>query len=991
MGVSYADILTYLNAAANYLVILLVGLVAVIVVMFAAAKLKKGWRWFARVQTVVAYLVLVAVVAHGVCYGPLKTVISTYMNASTVELADDVVAQSVETIQTIGEEGIVLLKNDDDALPLSSDTTNVNVFGWAVTQPYVGGTGSSDSGAAASVDILQSLVDAGYTYNQTLIDMYTEYCAERPGADMYGQDMTLPEPTVDYYTDEIMEEALEFSDTAIIVIARGGGENYDLPTDMKAVIDGTYDVSEEVSIVPDTYPYTKVTYTNNGDYDDFDEGEHYLELSNTEEAMIELVCENFDNVIVIINASNPMELGWLEEYEQINAALYVPAAGTTGFEAIGEILNGTVNPSGRLADTFVYDLLSTPSANNIGVNTYTNVDELVETTADADSTYQGTIAFVNYVEGIYVGYKYYETASDDGVIDYDEEVQYPFGYGLSYTTFEKEITNFKDDGDEITFTVSVTNTGDVAGRDVVEIYYTPPYTNGGIEKASVNLIDFAKTSELEPGESELIYFSIAKEDMASYDSSEIKVEGGGYILEAGEYTISVRSDSHTVCDEETFTVSEDIDYSEEGRDSDETAATNRFEDYSNGDFVTLSRADGFANYDEACAAPDDSAYEMDDETMDAVAANLMGTYDSTLYDNEDDEMPTMEADNGLTLADMTGLDYDDEQWEDLLDQLSWDDMNTLVNTGGWGTSEITSVGKVATSDSDGPAGLNNYMTGSYGTTYPSEVMIAQTWNKDLAYEIGISMGSEFAEAENYGWYGPACDTHRSAFGGRNFEYFSEDGVLAGYMAVGEMNGAAELGVYSYIKHFALNDQELNRTAVLLTYASEQTIREIYLKPFEIALKNFEGTSVAVMSSYNWIGTTPSCANDDLLNGVLREEWGFEGMVISDYDGSYGFMITDNSVRNGNDMMLAFGTYESNQLDDDSATLAIAMRQACKNILYTIANSGYYTSGKEIDTTNYMDLMFNSIYRGLIIAFVAVEILLIGSKIVLIKRKKSSAS
>ena len=560
-----------------------------------------------------------------------------------------------------------------------------------------------------------------------------------------------------------------------------------------------------------------------------------------------------------------------------------------------------------------------------------------------------------------MGYKFYETAAEEGLIAYDEVVQYPFGYGLSYTAFEKTIENFSDDGDSISFTINIENTGDVAGKDVVQIYYTPPYTNGGIEKASANLVDFAKTSLIEPGNSEKIYFSIAKEDMAAYDSEGVKLENGGYILEAGEYTISVRSDSHTVDDERAFTVEADVDYSENARPSDETAAVNQFQDYARGTFEQLSRADGFANYEETCGrALVEADYEMDEETLAAVEANVMGGYDSTLYDNPEDEMPTMGADNGVVLADMTGLDYDDPLWDGLLDELSFSDMEQLVNAGGWQTAEISSIEKRATSDCDGPAGLNNYITGSYGTTYPSEVLMAQTWSKDMAFEIGASMGSEFAAAENYGWYGPAMNIHRSAFAGRNFEYFSEDGVLSGLMAVNESNGAAQFGVYPYLKHFALNDQELGRTAILLTYASEQAIREIYLRPFEIAVKGFEGGALAMMTSYNWIGDVPAMANSDLLNDVLRGEWGFEGMVITDYFGSYGYMISDNCLRNGNDLMLGYGSYESNELDSSSATLVNAMRQASKNILYTVANSGYYAGEEPTETVNRMNELFRTV-------------------------------
>ena len=991
MGVSYADILFYLNAISNYLLIGLAALVILVAVLIAAVKVKKGYKLFVRGQAIVAFLACLVILVNAVCYGPLHNTLSAYLNASRVELAEDTVAQSLATIEKTGEEGIVLLKNEESALPLSADATKLNVFGWASTKPFIGGTGSSASSAAAATDILQSLRNAGYELNESLTDLYVSYAAERPTSDMFGQDLTLPEPTADYYTDELMAEAEAFSDTALIVIARGGGENYDLPMDMKAVIDGTYNIAETVSVAAENYPYTKVSYHNNGDYDDFDAGESYLELSNTEEAMIDLVCSHFDNVIVLINACNPMELGWVDEYEQIGAVLLAPAPGVQGFAALGNILNGSVNPSGRTVDTFVYDLMSTPTVNNVGINAYTNIEDLKRSIADADSTYQGSAGFVNYVEGIYVGYKFYETAAEEGLIAYDEVVQYPFGYGLSYTTFEKTIESFSDDGDSVSFTVNIENTGDVAGKDVVQVYFTPPYTNGGIEKASANLIDFAKTSLIEPGSSEKIYFSIAKEDMASYDSEGVKIEGGGYILEAGEYAVSVRSDSHTVDDERAFTVDADIDYSAEGRASDAEAAVNQF-DYARGGFEQLSRADGFANYDAACGRALEAAdYEMDAETLATVEASVMGGYDPTLYDDPEAEMPTMAADNGLVLADMTGLDYDDPLWEQLLDEMTYAEMKQLVNVGGWQTAEVKSIEKRATSDCDGPAGLNNYITGSYGTSYPSEVLMAQTWSKDMAFEIGASMGSEFAAAENFGWYGPAMNIHRSAFAGRNFEYYSEDGVLSGIFAMHEANGAAQFGVYPYLKHFALNDQELGRTAILLTYASEQAMREIYLRPFEIAVKGFEGDSLAMMTAYNWIGDVPAYANSDLLNDVLRGEWGFEGMVITDYFGSYGYMISDAALRNGNDLMLGYGSYESNELDSSSATLVNAMRQACKNILYTVANSGYYADGETTEAVNHMDELFRTVNTAAIAILGVLELaLLIQLALQVRKQKKNKA-
>ena len=976
MGVSEADLLSYLTQLKGYIYVILAAVVVLIVVMIAATKAKKGFKHVIRWEAGMAFLLAILIMVNMICYGPMYTNVSGFLNASKVNLAEETVTQSKDIIKRIGEEGFVLVKNDG-LLPLDSEVKNLNVFGWDSTNPLFGGTGSGSSDASTAVGILQSLTDAGYATNETLTKLYTDYRADRPGIVMGEQDWTLPEPTVDAYTDDIMKEAKDFSDTAVIVIGRSGGEGADLPMDMNAVIKGTYNPAEEISAAPANYNYMNASYTNNGDYDDFEEGESYLELSKTEEDMVEKVCSEFDNVVVIINANNTMELGWVDEYEQIGAVILAPGAGATGFAALGEIINGTVNPSGKTVDTYVKDLMKTPYINNIGNLAYTNVDDLKQQIAEADGAYEGNIAFANYVEGIYVGYKFYETAAEEGFIQYEDYVQYPFGYGLSYTTFEKKIENFKDNGDNITFDVVVTNTGDVAGKDVAEIYFNPPYTNGGIEKASVNLVQFEKTGVIEPGASETLSFDISKEEMASYDSEGIKIADGGYILEKGEYTISVRSDSHTVDAEESFEVKEDVDYSKEGRSSDEAAAVNRFEDYSRGDFVQLSRKDKFANYEEACGELKEEQFVMSDETRSAVEANTFSIYDGTKDNNDADKMPVMDADNGLTLFDLKGASYDDEQWEQLLDQLSFEDMTTMINIGGWQTAKIESVGKIATSDCDGPAGLNNFITQAYGTAYPSEVLMAQTWNKELAYEIGQAMGQEYEDANNFGWYGPAMNTHRSAFAGRNFEYYSEDGVLGGYLAANQINGAAEHGVYAYIKHFALNDQETNRCSFLLTFASEQAIREIYLKPFELAVKGFNGTAQAVMSSFNWIGTEPSCSNPNLLIDVLRNEWGFVGMVETDYNGSYGYMITDHCIRSGNDLMLGFGSAESNVLADQSATAVKAMRQACKNIMYTIVNSGYYAGDEDpMGGLSNMDKIFITVdvIGGVVIVGIAVLVL-----------------
>lgn len=943
MGVSPTDVDQYVHSLSGYIYAILGSLLAVIIIMIAAHWfVKKGTRHVVRFSAGVAWVLLITVLVNVICYGPMYNNVAPILNGQG-SVSEEALAASEEIIREIGEEGMVLVKNDG-TLPLAGKS-NLNVFGWASIDPIYGGTGSGSADNTGNTDILTSLSDAGFTVNQDIIDMYTEYRPSRASngaTNVSYTDWSLPEPTADYYTDELMSDAKEFSDTALIVISRSGGEGQDVPLDMKAVIDGTYDPRDEIANGNENYNYFACNYDNNGDYDDFDEGESYLELSNTEEAMIEKVTSEFDNVVVVINANNAMELGWVNQYENIGSVILAPGTGKTGMAALGEILNGSVNPSGRTADTYVYDLTSTPTYNNYGNFVYNNMEDVAAEVTEADAGFKGVFSFVNYVEGIYVGYKFYETAAQENLINYEESVLYPFGYGLSYTTFTQEMQNFTDNGDSFSVDVAVTNTGDTAGKEVVELYFTPPYNNGGIEKASVNLIDFGKTGTLEPGASETVSFEIPKEDMAAYDSAGIKTADGGYVLEAGEYHVSIRSDSHTVLDEETFTVDADINYGTDGRASDDAVAVNQFQDYSAGNVTYLSRADGFANYAAATAAPSDDMFVMDDETKESITAKTVGNYESTLYDNAEDEMPTTEADNGVTAADLTGKDYDDPLWEDLLEQLSVDDMINMVNLGGFQTVAVDSIGKVGTLDSDGTSGLNDWYIQVYGTAYPTEVLIAQTWNKDLSYRVGEAEGQEYADCRIFGAYAPAMNIHRSAFTGRNFEYYSEDAVLSGYIASNTVNGMAAKEVYAYIKHFVMNDQEVNRCSLLQTYSDEQVIRETYLKPFEICVKNFEGDALAVMSSFNFIGNVSAGANPNLLNNVLRDEWGFRGMVLSDWNGSYGYQITDDFVRNGNDAMLGFNSNESNRITNTSPTMVSAMRQACKNILYTVVNSGNYT-------------------------------------------------
>ena len=514
---------------------------------------------------------------------------------------------------------------------------------------------------------------------------------------MWGQDWTVPEPTVaEYESAGVFDNAKSYSDTAIIVISRSGGEGADLPMSLDPAIEDTFSAEGGMfgasGLRMSEYP------------EDLDASKHYLEPTTRELAMIKEVTSRFDKVVVVINASNAMELGWIEEYPSIKSVILAPGPGQTGFNALGNILSGKVNPSGRTVDTFVYDLTAIPAYNNIGEFQYTNLSDV------SPESYGQSVTpnFVNYVEGIYVGYKWYETAAAENAIDYGKTVQFPFGYGLSYTTFQQEMGPISESNGTITFDVTVTNTGDKAGKDVVEVYFNPPYTNGGIEKASANLVALGKTGIIEPGKSETVKISFQVEDMASFDYQG----AGAYVLEAGDYVISINSDSHTVIDSETYNVGSTVTYTD-GRASDETPAVSQF-GYAQGDVTYLSRKDGFANYDDAVAAP--SSYEMSAEAKAGFYNH--SNYDPAQFNDSNDAVPTTGAKNGLKLVDLRGKDYDDPQWEQLLDQLTVDDMVQLIGIGGYQSVEISSVGKTQQIDCDGPASINNNFTQKASIGFP---------------------------------------------------------------------------------------------------------------------------------------------------------------------------------------------------------------------------------------------------------------------------------
>ena len=912
ISVEMEDVLAVLQLCKPYIIGIIAALVIGIVIMIACRRMSRDKRFLIRGEAAIAMVLAVVVCVNMICFGPMATLIGLATGNGT--LSDETNEEAAEVAEEIMEDGIVLLKNES-LLPLN-ETKKLNIFGWESINPAYGGAGSGGINDLYDiVSLNQGLENAGFSINQELVDFYNNYGADNPEMSIQKQSWTLPEPPVDTYSDELIKSAKEYSDVAVVVLSRKAGEGHnDIPMDVR-----------------------KAAYDNNSDeYDDFPEGEHYLQLSQTERDMVDMVCSNFDNVIVIYNGANQFELGFADEYPQIKSVVWCPGTGNVGFNALGKVFSGEVNPSGKTPDTFIYDMTTAPWWNNAEKTEYTNLADMAVEGMNAGTAQVYAPAFTNYVEGIYVGYKYYETAAQEGAIDYDKTVQYPFGYGLSYTEFKQKMGELKEKDGQISVDVEVTNTGDVAGKDVVEVYYKPPYTNGGIEKSSANLIEFAKTDLLQPGESQTVTVTFSIEDMASYDENNAKA----YVLEKGDYVISINSDSHTVLDQKTYTADKDVVYKGENkRASDDTAATNVFED-AKGDVTYLSRADHFANYEEATAAP--ASAELGEPYVSEY--HLNSNFDKTTYLNDEDVMPTTGADNGLTLADMRDADYDDPRWEKLLDQLTVDEMANMIAMAGYQTAAMDSVGKVATLDFDGPAAINNNFTGVGSIGFPIEVVVASTWNKELAQAWGECMGKMSQEMGAEGWYAPGMNTHRTAFGARNYEYFSEDGVLAGNMGAKAVEGARKYGVYSYIKHFALYEGNAKMVSV---WSNEQAIREIYLKPFEISVK--QGGANAVMVSWSFLGDKWTGESSNLMNTVLRDEWGFRGMALTDFfrNNGHGFMNADAALANGVDAMLStFNGEENNVANPEHPTAVLQMRNACKNVMYTVVSSWAYDGEHE---------------------------------------------
>ena len=818
----------------------------------------------------------------------------------------------------ICEEGMVLLKNENNALPLKSNA-KVSVFGKNSVNLVYGGSGS----AAPKQDeptktIFDSLTAAGITYNPKLKDFYMSDDASgdprssNPKIENSGvTTLKTGESDIAKYTAEITQSYSEYKDAAIVVFSRIAGENWDLP---RTASD--------------------------------DPSHHYLQLDNNETALLKHIAEAnvFDHIIVLINSSNNIDLGFLkfqDDYayqSKIDAALLIGSPGANGIMALGEILTGKVNPSGKTVDTLYTHYENDPTWQNFGDNRKNN----------GDAFYLNGVAqpffFVDYEEGIYQGYRYYETRGHEDEAWYNKNVVYPFGYGLSYTTFSEEIDNKSDlESKELVATekfdikVKVKNTGSVAGKDVVQIYASAPYTNGGIEKCYKTLVGFAKTKELKPNESETLTISIDPYDFASFDANDKNNNNfKGYELEKGTYTFFGGKDAHNNFSQFTKTLSSDARF-EKDPVTKETVQP-LFAHAKDHLQTLMSRSDFTSTFPKT---PTEEDQAITQEMID-----LLNNRDSG-NDEDMSQMPKMGQEITVSFKELIKKEYNDPLWDTFLDQMTFDELVTLFNGGSYSTPDLERLGVPKTLACDGPTGIVAFLGTEevYGTCYyMSEVLLAQTYNVNLADDFGKSVGNECIFGDQRpngshlpytGWYAPAVNLHRSPFSGRNTEYYSEDSFISGKFAAHVIREAQKKGVYTNLKHFALNDQETHRSYNgLATFCDEQAIRELYLKPFEIAVK--EGKTLGVMSSFNRIGTKWTGGDYNLLTKVLRKEWGFVGTVICDFH-TDNYMNNKQMIYAGGDLNLTT-TKPWLKANKDSASDVNALRKAAHNNLYAIVNS-----------------------------------------------------
>lgn len=875
---------------------------------------------------------------------------ATYFE-SEYESREELEAAGADVAERVHEEGAVLLKNDG-VLPLAADA-KVSTLAHSSVDFVTCGTGAADIDTSEAPTLKEALESRGLTVNPTLWDFYATGAGSsyiRTPGKLANQTSggsrdtyTIAEVPQSVYTSDVKSSLAQYNDAAIVTISRVAGEGADL------AIDG------------------------------FTDGTNILELTAEEQDLLKMAKENFENVIVLINSTNALECDFIDDPAYgVDAVLWVGYTGEWGLNGIADILVGNANPSGRLVDTYCYDNTTAPAMVGIYGNKYTNVN--LEDTSKWYDIYNGQLdgntAYITYQEGIYVGYRYYETRYEDVVMgvenvgdyDYASTVKYPFGYGLSYTSFEYSdfSAEYNENSDSFKVTVTVTNTGDVAGKEVVQTYFQSPYTDydkeNGIEKASIELCGFAKTAELAPGASETVTIEVSRDEMIAYDENGAET----YILDAGDYYLTVGKDAHdalnNVLAAKGYTTADGMTaegnaefaflYNNEELDKETYAVsavtgeeiTNQLQSADltqyGYDITYLSRNNWVGTW------PTVLTLEATDQMFED-GLYMYQTYNG--IEGSETEMPTMGASNGLTLAMMIGKDYDDPAWEDLLDQATFEEMAVLIGQGYHNTAAMPSVGKPATVDDNGPQGFTQSLTGVAVsiTAYSDENIMAATYNTELIEEMGRSLGEDCMELGASGLYGPAMNIHRHAYAGRNFEYYSEDPFLSGAIAAAETKGIQSKGVYVYLKHFAFNDNE-TMCRCISTWANEQALREIYLEPFEMAI--VDGGGYSVMNAFARVGVIWSGAHEGLMTNILRGEWGMEGFALTDFSGNsmfaeYGIMMKAFDVAHGLlagtdswDSSAVQWTDDLNNLYKNDPDICQAMREATHRILYTVANS-----------------------------------------------------
>ncbi|MFV0467186.1 MAG: glycoside hydrolase family 3 protein [Lachnospiraceae bacterium] len=845
---------------------------------------------------------------------------STEYYSSAFSSQEEATTHLQNIARQIEEEGITLLLNNDNALPLELGN-KISLFGQDSVDPIYGGSGAGSVDVSKAVNLKSGLENAGFLLNETLYDFYdtgagASYRKTVPNP--YGEGaFAVNEVPVSVYTDEVKESFANYNDAAVVVLGRSGGESSDLATSV------------------------------------LDTGVTYLQLDSNEQEMLQLACDEFDKVIVVLNTQNAMELGFLNDYD-VDACIWIGGLGQEGANAVGSVLNGTINPSGAMVDTYAYDSFSSPAMANFGVYNFTN--------SNVD---RGT-GYLVYQEGIYIGYHYYETRYEDVVMgnedvtnyNYSNVVQYPFGFGLSYTNFEWSNYSIDETDESYNITIDIKNVGDTKGKDIVQIYMQSPYTDydkeNSIEKSSVKLVGYAKTSELEPADEETVTISIPKEEMKVYDANGYN----SYIVDAGEYYFAAGQNAHdalnNILSTKGYTIEDGMDYpgdpefveevSVEELDSTTYAVsqetgnpiTNQFQSvdikYYDQSVTYLTRNDWTGTWpitymDGLWAAPEQLLADLEIKTD----------------GNSTSEIPlvgTINAEAGeLSTAALIGLDYSDELWGILIEQMTIEELDALVRIGGYATQNIESIQLPATVDKDGPAGISGTLVGGEsGTSYPPEIILASTWNDELAEEFGRCIGEDGLSTGVQVWYAPACNLHRSPYSGRNFEYYSEDAFLSGKMSAATVRGAQSMGIVVTLKHFALNDQESNRIGGAI-FSNEQALREHYLKAFEIGVR--EGNALGMMAGMNRIGATWTGGSYALITSTLREEWGFQGMVVTDQASYSVFAYEDlrEGLAAGTDLWLNTDSTLWVLSDDQITDGVIAsLQRASKNIVYAISNS-----------------------------------------------------